>query len=131
MNNATRLKPPREVCHALDCRFVFAGEGHACQFAALGERPVPDARHAVGDRHARKIVATLKRPIPYARHAVGDRHARQPAATFERPVLDGCRADRNDKVGQIVERKTTLGSRQACLAHVVAAGKQASTPTPA
>ena len=53
---------------------------HACQDAAAGERPVPDARHVVGDRHACQTDAAVKRLLPDARHTRWDRHACQLAA---------------------------------------------------
>ena len=68
VDDASCLKTPTVVCHALDCRVVFAGEGHACQSAALGERIFPDARHAVGDRHACQATAFIERILPDARH---------------------------------------------------------------
>ena len=88
MDDTAFLKTPTVVCHALDCRVVFAGEGHACQAAALGERPVPDARHAGGDRHACQTAANFKRPSPNARHAVSDRHTCQIRAVSERIFPD-------------------------------------------
>ena len=69
VDDATGLKSPTVVCHALDCRLVLAGEGYARKTVAIVERLTPDARHARRDRHRRQTAATLKRLIPDARHA--------------------------------------------------------------
>ena len=68
--------------------WTVATHSHARKRAAIGERTLPDARHAVRDRHARERTATLERIRRDARHAVRDRHARQPAAVAERPFPD-------------------------------------------
>ena len=68
MDDTARLKMPTVVCHALNGSFVLAGEGHTFQVAALGERPVPDARHTVWNRHACQSDAVIERIPPDARH---------------------------------------------------------------
>ena len=71
---------PSDACDAVPNRY-------ARKAAAIIERPLSDARHAVGDDDARKA-ATRERPISDARHAVGDGNARKAAATTERLVSD-------------------------------------------
>ena len=76
VDDASCLKTPTVVCHALDCRLVFAGESYACQTTAIVKRILPDARHTRRDRHRRQTTATEERPIPDARHARRNRHRR-------------------------------------------------------
>ena len=69
VDDAAGIKTPTTVvCHALDSRLVFTGEGHVCQTAATVKRRIPDARHSLRDRHARQPTAVDKRVIPDVRH---------------------------------------------------------------
>ena len=74
VDDASFLKTPTVVFHALNCRFIFAGESYACQTAATVKRIIPNARHARRDRHRRQTATVEKRPTPDARHARGNRH---------------------------------------------------------
>ena len=80
VDDAARIKIPRVVCHALDRRFVLAGEGYTRQHATINECRLPDARHAPRNRHRCQTTAIVKRFIPDARHAIRNRHRRQTAA---------------------------------------------------
>ena len=88
VDDAAGIKLPTVVCHALDCRLVFAGEGYARKADATIERLIPNARHTVGYRHTCQSAAIDKRIFSDARHTVGYRHRRQSAATTKRLISD-------------------------------------------
>ena len=95
VDDASYLKTPFVVCHALYGRLVFTGEGYACQTSAVEERLPSDVRHARRDRHRRQTAASLKRSLSDARHALRDRHRRQSAAVGECPTPDAHHALRD------------------------------------
>ena len=113
MKDTACLKTPFVVCHAFDCRFVFAGERNACQTTAVEERLPSDVRHARRNRHALKPAAISERRLPDARHALRDRHRRQSAAAGERPTPDArhARRDRHRRQSAAAVKHITTDAR--------------------
>ena len=54
VEDASCLKTPFVVCHALDCRLVFTGEGHICKIVARREYILPDASYPISNCHTFK-----------------------------------------------------------------------------
>ena len=54
----------------------YKRQGYARQAGAIIERPVANARHAVGYRNAPQAFAILERIVTNTRHAVRYRYAR-------------------------------------------------------
>ena len=94
VEDTTGLKTPIVAFHALDRRFVLAGEGHACKSAALIERIRPNACHTVRYRHTCQSAAEAKHIIPDTCHAVRYRHTCQSAAEAKHTIPDTCHAVR-------------------------------------
>ena len=95
MDDAAGIKLPTVVCHALDCRFVFAGEGHACQTATVPKRQVPDACHTIRYYDAREATAVRKRLIAYSRHTIRYRDAHEATAVRKRTIFNTSHTKRN------------------------------------
>ena len=70
VEDASCLKTPTVVCHAFDRRLVFAREGNVYKVAAITERVLPDARHAIRNRHRCQTGAIVECTAPDARHAL-------------------------------------------------------------
>ena len=62
------------------------GDRHRREALAAVERVLSNARHAFGNRHRREVRAGAERALSNARHAVGDRHRREAGAAAERVI---------------------------------------------
>ena len=70
MDNAAGIKIPRVACHALDRRFVLAGEGYARKADATIECKIPDVRHRFWNSHTSHRLAIIEYTVSDDRHTV-------------------------------------------------------------
>ena len=70
VDDASCLKTPTVVCHALDRRLVLAGEGYARKADATIERKIPDVRHRFWNSHTSHRLAIIEYTVSDDRHTV-------------------------------------------------------------
>ena len=106
LDKVNRRARQRRICNRIPL-LLCAAVIDVRQRRAVAERPVPDARHAVGNRDRLKTRAVVERTAPDARHAVGDRDRLKTRAVVERPLPDARHAVGNRdrlKTRAVVER---------------------------